>query len=120
MIREFKQGTALDLRNKELKDFSSKVLNLTDLTVLDLSGNPGITFIPNDIDLLSNLRTLKFQGNGLQRLPSSILLMRSLQSLELNTNAISDFFETDSRTGAPIFPSDCQLENLSYLSLNKN
>ena len=26
LIREFRQGTALDLRNKELNDFSPKVL----------------------------------------------------------------------------------------------
>ena len=65
LIREFRQGTALDLRNKDLKDFSPKVLNLVDLTVLDLSGNPGITFLPNDIDLLTNLKTLRFCSNGL-------------------------------------------------------
>ena len=46
LIREFKQGTALDLRNKELQEVSPKVLQLNDLTVLDLSGNSAITFIP--------------------------------------------------------------------------
>ena len=46
LIREFRQGTALDLRNKDLHDFSPKVLTMEDLTVLDLSGNPGINFIP--------------------------------------------------------------------------
>ena len=53
-------------------------MELSDLTVLDLSGNPGITFIPQDIDMLQNLKTLRFQGNGLQALPSSILRMRNL------------------------------------------
>ena len=46
--------------------------------------------------------------------------MSSLQSLELNQNNISNFFETDSRTGAPISASDVQLDNLSYLSINRN
>jgi len=46
LIREFKQGQTLDLRNKNLTDFSHKVLDLRDLAVLDLSGNPGITFLP--------------------------------------------------------------------------
>jgi Leucine-rich repeat (LRR) protein len=40
LIREFRQGTFLDLRNKDLKDFGPKVLNLTHLQMLDLSGNP--------------------------------------------------------------------------------
>ena len=60
LIREFRQGTALDLRNKNLTDFSPKVLDLNDLTVLDLSGNPGIQTIPQDIDLLSSLKTFRF------------------------------------------------------------
>ena len=60
LIREFKQGTALDLRNKDLKEFSQKVLDLSDLTMLDLSGNPGITFLPHDIDMLTNLKALRF------------------------------------------------------------
>jgi len=120
LIREFKQGTALDLRNKDLRDFSPKVFDFDDLTVLDLSGNPGITFIPQDIDLLRNLKTLRFQSNGLRDLPSSMLRMRSLQSLELNANNISNFFDSDPKTGAPISPSDVQLTSLSYLSLNRN
>ena len=68
---------------------------MTDLTVLDLSNNPSITFLPEDIDLLSNLKTLRFQGNGLVNLPSGLLRMRNLQSLELNANNIANFFETD-------------------------
>lgn len=120
LIREFRQGTALDLRNKELTDFSPKVLELSDLTVLDLSGNPGITFLPQDIDMLQNLKTLRFQGNGLRDLPSSLLRMRNLQALELNANNIANFFETDSKTGAPIGRGDVQLDMLSYLSLNRN
>ena len=106
LIREFRQGTALDLRNKELQEVSPKVLQLTDLTVLDLSGNPAITFIPQDIDMLSNLKTMRFCGVGLTSLPSSILRMTSLQSLELNQNGLSEFFETDSRTGQPVNPGD--------------
>jgi len=46
--------------------------------------------------------------------------MRNLQALELNANNISNFFETDSKTGAPIGRGDVQLQNLSYLSLNRN
>lgn len=78
LIREFKQGTALDLRNKTLTDFSPKVLELNDLTVLDLSANPGITFLPEDIDRMTSLKTLRFQNNGLRALPSSLLRMSSL------------------------------------------
>ena len=38
----------------------------------------------------------------------------------MNQNGISDFFDTDSRTGAPINPGDVELYSLSYLSLNRN
>lgn len=89
LIREFKQGTALDLRNKDLIECSPKVLALTDLTVLDLSGNTKITSIPNDIDMLHNLKTLRFCGVGLDKLPSNLLKMSSLLSLELNQNNLT-------------------------------
>lgn len=95
-------------------------MDLSDLTVLDLSGNPGISFIPNDIDMLQNLKTFRFCGNGVSTLPIALLKLRSLTSLELNQNGISDFFETDSRTGAPINPGEVELHNLTYLSLNRN
>lgn len=84
LIREFKQGNSLDLRDKKLVDFSQKLLELNDLVVLDLSSNAGITFIPQDIDRMTSLKTLRFQNNNLHELPSSILRMESLQSLELN------------------------------------
>ena len=46
LLREFRQGTSLDLRNKQLINISPKLWNFTDLTVLDLSENPQIALIP--------------------------------------------------------------------------
>ena len=67
-----------------MQEVSPKVLQLSDLTILDLSGNPAINFIPQDIDMLHSLKTMRFCSVGLSSLPSSILKMNSLQSLELN------------------------------------
>ena len=83
------------MRNKQLTDISPKLWAHTDLTALDLSQNPGIASLPDDIDLLQQLKSLRVCGNGLLHLPSAILNMRSLASLELNQNKLSQFFETD-------------------------
>ena len=120
LIREFRQGSALDLRNKQLTDISPKLWTHTDLTELDLSQNPGIVTLPEDIDLLINLKKLRVCGNGLVNLPTAILNLRHLGSLELNQNKLAQFFEIDDKTRKPIQQSQVHLDNLSYLSLNGN
>jgi Leucine-rich repeat (LRR) protein len=120
LLREFRQGTSLDLRNKQITEISPKLWNFTDLTVLDLSQNPALSALPQDIDLLTELKTLRVCGNGLLTLPSSILNLKNLVSLELNQNKLTEFLERDSRTGAPITAKDVHLQNLSFLSLNSN
>lgn len=89
LIREFRQGTALDLRNKQLVDISPKLWMHTDLTVLDLSQNTGIVTIPEEIGLLVELKNLRVCGNGLVSLPTSILSLKNLVSLELNQNKLT-------------------------------
>ena len=84
LIREFRQGSALDLRNKQLTEISQKLWTHTDLTELDLSQNPGIVTLPEDIDLLANLKKLRVCGNGLVSLPNAILNLRQLGTLEFN------------------------------------
>ena len=102
LIREFRQGSAIDLRNKQLSEISPKLLQQTFLTELDLSQNPGITMLPDDLDLLSNLKKLRVCGPSLTTLPMAILNLRSLGSLEVNQNKLQHFFETDPKTRQPL------------------
>lgn len=74
----------------------------TDLTVLDLSQNAGLVTLPEDIGLLVELKNLRICGNGLISLPTALLSLKNLVSLELNQNKLSQFFDTDSRTGEKI------------------
>ena len=76
--------------------------------------------LPDDLDLLANLKKLRVCGTSLSTLPMAILNLRMLGSLELNQNKLQQFFETDPKTGQPLNPADIHLENLSYLSLNGN
>lgn len=59
------QGTSLDLRNKQLTSINQKVFGLKQITVLDLSDNPGLVDIPQEIDSLKALKTLRLNGNGI-------------------------------------------------------
>jgi Leucine-rich repeat (LRR) protein len=120
LIREFSQGTVLDLRDKQLTDVSEKLFMQKKLTQLDLSKNPSLNFIPEDIDLLVNLKALRICGNGIQNVPKQILNMKELVTLELNQNKIDNFLDFDYKTGMPFTKQECQLNNLSYLSLNTN
>ena len=76
--------------------------------------------LPEDLDLLANLKKLRVCGTSLTTLPMAILNLRMLGSLELNQNKLQQFFETDPKTLQPLNPADIHLENLSYLSLNGN
>ena len=89
LLREFVQGTALDLRNKQLTAISPKLMQYTHLTVVDLSNNPIITSLPQDIDLLTSLKTLRVCSCGLKSLPRALLNLEDLQSLELNNNKLT-------------------------------
>ena len=92
-----------------------------DLTVLDLSNNPKLISMPEDIDQLHNLTKLRLVGNNMTQLPGSLLHMQNLTSLELEKNKLDHFFERDYKTGQPIrYESDVNLPVLSYLSLNGN
>jgi Leucine-rich repeat (LRR) protein len=62
------------------------------IQVLDLSDNPGLTQIPNEIEQLTQLRTLRFNNNGLQSLPLGILNLADLDTLELNKNKLATFY----------------------------
>ena len=79
--------------------------------MIDLSGNPGLSVIPNEIESLKNLRSLCWSGNGLTNLPSGLLELEELTSLELNKNKLTGFYRAE---------TPHKLDSLTYLSLNGN
>jgi len=87
------QKDTLDLKSKNLTDISPKLFTYKNLTVVDLSNNPTLSLIPDDIDKLINLKTLRWSGNNVQSLPNSLLTLKDLDTLELNKNKISSFFD---------------------------
>jgi Leucine-rich repeat (LRR) protein len=80
---------------------------------LDLSDNPNLIEIPQEIENLKALKTLRFNGNGISNLPYSLLHLRNLDTLELNKNKLIDFLP-----GVDL--SLVVFESLTYLSLNGN
>lgn len=64
LLREFMQKDTLELKNKNLTEISPKLFTYKNLTVLDLSNNPALSLIPDDIDKLINLKTLRWNGNN--------------------------------------------------------
>jgi Leucine-rich repeat (LRR) protein len=101
----------LDLRNKQLVDISPKLWQQKQLLVIDLSGNPGLSVIPNEISSLKNLRTLRWSGNGVTQLPSGLLELEDLDTLELNKNKLTGFYRPE---------TPHRFNSLTYLSLNGN
>lgn len=85
LIREFLTNTSLDLRAKGLTDISPKLWRYDLITVLDLSQNQ-LSELPEDIIALKNLKTLRVQNGFVKKLPSTLLQMTSLGSLELANN----------------------------------
>jgi leucine-rich repeat protein SHOC2 len=85
------------------------------LTSLDLSSNPLLSSLPEEIGNLSNLKQLRISGCSLKTLPVSVLLLEQLNSLEVNNNILTGFFSEYN-----INKTHVKLDNLSFLSLNGN
>jgi Leucine-rich repeat (LRR) protein len=94
-----------------LVEISPKLWTQKNLLVIDLSGNPGLSVMPNEIESLKNLRTLRWSGNGLAQLPSGLLELEELTSLELNKNKLTGFYRAE---------TPHRLNSLTHLSLNGN
>ena len=75
-LREFvTNGQIADFRSKDLNQISPKLwLTYPGLTSLDLSSNPLLSALPEDIGNLSNLKQLRISGCSLKTLPVSVLL----------------------------------------------
>lgn len=109
-------GASLDLRNKNLNMISPKLwLTYPNLLTIDLSENASITKIPEEFGNILHLRQLRLAGCGLTQLPLSFLQLKELNSLEVDRNHLTSFYDE-----YPLAKAQVQLESLSYLGLNGN
>lgn len=69
----------LIIQETKLNTFPTPVLELSNLTYLDLSGNQ-LRAIPSEINRLANLSTLSLMNNPLENLPQELNEMKNLQS----------------------------------------
>lgn len=120
LLREFViKDSQLDLRGKNLTYVSPKLWEKYDktLTFLDLSDNAelGKVGIPEEIANLKALRKLRLVNCGLTSIPKSILQMTSLESLELEKNKLTGFFDDEEHNQLTV-----RLESLTYINLNGN
>ncbi|MFX1444591.1 MAG: leucine-rich repeat domain-containing protein [Promethearchaeota archaeon] len=83
----------LVLVSLELNRFIDEILELKDLTVLDISGNQ-IDIIPQDISKFKNLKALILERNKLEFLPESINQLENLQYLDLSYNNLKKIPES--------------------------
>ena len=100
--------TALDLRNKKIKEIPLSVLQYTQLEVLIL-GNNQINSLPTEFGQLTHLTNLNLNGNHLSSLPKELGQLTHLTSLNLSFNQLSSL------------PKELgQLINLTSLNLSIN
>lgn len=74
-------------RTSSLKDISSKISNLSNLTNLVLHSNQ-LTKVPDEIGSLTKLKFLDLSRNLLTELPSSISNLNNLQSFNVELNKL--------------------------------
>ena len=66
------------------------------LSVIVLSCRNHLTFLPENIKSLTNLRTLNLSYNSLSSLPSGLVLLSSLKTLVLNNLYLTELPEVSS------------------------
>mmetsp|Transcript_38857 Transcript_38857/g.28144 ORF Transcript_38857/g.28144 Transcript_38857/m.28144 type:complete len:172 (-) Transcript_38857:920-1435(-) len=115
LLREFIQGSTLDLKNRQVEGLSQKLWAQDHLTVLDLSQNPKMGPLPQEIKNLVNLKTLRLINCQLSEIPDGILSLQYLNTIELDKNNLKVFMPK--YHGTEHLPIG---ESLSYLSLNGN
>ncbi|WP_417198202.1 MULTISPECIES: leucine-rich repeat domain-containing protein [Flavobacteriaceae] len=96
------RSTKVDLSNIE------KVALIITLEYLDLSGR-NLAELPDNFDLLSNLKNLNLRVNQFNKLPNSISELNNLESLDISVNSISHIPNTFSK-----------LIKLEYLDFSMN
>jgi len=86
-LSELKKLTKINAGAKEIQSYSSKYPDL-------ISKN--ITYIPKEIDVLSNLTKLNLFGNQIKKIPKEIANLKNLTELNLQCNQMEDIMFDDS------------------------
>ena len=99
----------LDLSNQGLDKMPGYVLDMKNLTELDLSGNALTGALPAEIRHLTNLEKLDVSNNQMTGIPAEVGQLKKLQELDYSNNQI---------TGLPLEIGN--LKNLKILNLSGN
>ncbi len=75
------------LKANRLQEIPSKIGNLTNLEILDISNN-NISELPDDFKNLKNLKQLYIQENKLDKIPTSISFLNELNVLDISDNVL--------------------------------
>lgn len=109
-------GIHLDLKNQNLNIISPKLwANFHTLITLDLSLNPLLKHIPEEVGNLKNLEELRLHRCELSATPRSIINLKKLRVLDMSGNKLTEFFDD----GA-YFRNDVNLHSLQTLNLSSN
>jgi hypothetical protein len=123
--------TALDLRNKKIKEIPPSVLEYIQLEILIL-GNNQLSSLPTELFKLTKLTNLNLNRNQLNNLPTEFGQLTKLTNLNLNGNQLgslpTEFGQLINLTSLNIsfnqlnsLPTEFgQLFNLTNLNLNVN
>ena len=96
------------LIGNKLSELPAEIMQLVNLTKLDLSGNQ-LSELPHEIGQLANLTMLDLSGSKLSELPAEIAQLANLTMLHLGRNQLSEL------------PAEImQLVNLTTLDLERN
>jgi len=107
-IVELQDLTWLNLMGNNLTEIPEIITRLQNLTTLDLSDN-NLTEIPESIIRLQNLTWLNLSGNNLTKITESITKLQNLTTLYLSDNNLTEMPETITRQ-----------QNLTMLALSRN
>lgn len=80
----------LDLSDEGLSNVPSFISKLEDLCYLDLSGNPLITELPEDIGNCSSLKYINFSNTSITSLPESMAELEEPRTLDVSHTQVAE------------------------------